>query len=79
MEYKKLDSVSIENKMQTECFGKRVICYEEIDSTNLAAKKLGKQAGNHGVLVVAEQQHAGRGRLGRNWSSPKGSGIWNVL
>lgn len=79
MEYERLDPVSIENKIKTECFGKRVICYEEIDSTNLAAKKLGKQAGNHGVLVVAEEQHAGRGRLGRNWSSPKGSGIWMSL
>jgi len=79
MDYIRLDPVSIENKMKTECFGKRVICYDEIDSTNLAAKKLGKQAGSHGVLVVAEQQYAGRGRLGRNWSSPKGSGIWMSL
>ncbi|MGB8453219.1 MAG: hypothetical protein WCD89_12930, partial [Anaerocolumna sp.] len=65
MEYKQLDSSVIENKMITGCFGKRVIYYDEIDSTNAAAKKVGKQPGNHGVLVLAEQQNAGRGRLGR--------------
>lgn len=79
MEYKQLEAASIENKMLTKCFGKRVVYYDEIDSTNIAAKCLGKLSGNHGVLVLANQQNAGRGRLGRNWSSPKGSGIWMTL
>ena len=30
----------------------------------------------HGTLVVAERQVSGRGRRGRPWHSPKGSGIW---
>ncbi|SHL23344.1 BirA family transcriptional regulator, biotin operon repressor / biotin-[acetyl-CoA-carboxylase] ligase [Anaerocolumna jejuensis DSM 15929] len=30
----------------------------------------------HGVLVLTEEQTAGRGRLGRDWSSPKRGGIW---
>lgn len=79
MEYKQLDPVSIENIVSTECFGKRIIYFEEVDSTNLVAKQLGKQEGTHGILVVAEKQNAGRGRLGRNWSSPKGSGIYLSL
>nr|WP_243167972.1 biotin--[acetyl-CoA-carboxylase] ligase [Anaerocolumna cellulosilytica] len=49
---------------------------EEVDSTNNVAKDYGKQKGNHGLLVIAEKQNAGKGRLGRSWNSPKGSGIW---
>jgi BirA family biotin operon repressor/biotin-[acetyl-CoA-carboxylase] ligase len=79
MEYKQLDPISIENKMTTKDFGKRVIYYEEIDSTNTAAKELGKQTGNHGALVLAEEQNQGKGRLGRDWSSPKGSGIFMTI
>lgn len=30
----------------------------------------------HGLLAVSEVQESGRGRRGRNWVSPKGSGIW---
>src|SRR5690348_14168147 len=78
-EYRQLDSSYIENKMTTKYIGKKVVYYDEIDSTNIAAKQLGKQPANHGVLVLARQQHAGRGRLGRNWSSPKGTGVWMTL
>lgn len=79
MEYKQLNASFIENKMLTQCMGKRVIYYDEIDSTNTAAKRFGKLPGNHGVLILAEQQNAGKGRLGRVWSSPKGSDIFMSL
>ncbi len=78
-EYKRLDSSFVEKRMLTGCFGKKVLYYEEVDSTNTVAKQLGRYPGNHGVLVLAERQNAGRGRLGRNWSSPGGSGIWMSL
>lgn len=79
MDDKKLDPIFIETRMITKNFGKKVIYHEEIDSTNTAAKELGKQAGSHGVLVLAEEQNQGRGRLGRDWSSPKGSGIFMTI
>lgn len=78
-QYERLDASFIEEQMITKCFGKKVIYYNEVDSTNAVAKQLGKISGNHGTLVLAEQQNAGRGRLGRNWSSPKGIGIWMTL
>lgn len=74
-----LDQTIIEKRMQTKCFAKRIQYYSEVDSTNRIAKELGKVPGNHGVLVLAEQQNAGRGRLGRNWNSPSGNGIWMTL
>lgn len=51
--------------------------YDEISSTNLEARQLAisGQAG-HGSFVVALEQSSGRGRKGREFYSPKGSGIY---
>lgn len=54
----------------------QIFCYEEIDSTNLESRRLILQGHGQGTVIVAEQQTAGRGRLGRHWESPSGTGIW---
>lgn len=74
-----LSKEEIESQMDTEVFGKRVVYFDEIDSTNIYAKKLGEEANSHGTLVVADRQIQGKGRRGRDWISPKGSGIWMTL
>lgn len=56
-----------------------VILYDEIDSTNNGAKILGNQGAVDGTLVVADMQTAGKGRLGRSFSSPAGEGIYMSL
>ena len=43
-----------------------LFCLEEVDSTNTFLKK---RAAEHEMLAVALRQTAGRGRLGRAWSS----------
>lgn len=53
--------------------------FEEIDSTSTKAKILASEGKENGSLVISEMQVDGRGRLGRNWESPKGSGIWMSL
>ncbi len=51
------------------------VCYfETTKSTNLDAKHA--QNVPDKSLFIAEMQEAGRGRLGREWSSPPGDGIW---
>lgn len=50
----------------------------ETDSTNRVAKELAAGGASEGVLVVAEQQRNGRGRLGRSFFSPDG-GIYMSL
>jgi BirA family transcriptional regulator, biotin operon repressor / biotin---[acetyl-CoA-carboxylase] ligase len=45
-------------------------------STNQIAMALGQQGAPHGTVVIAEEQTAGRGRLGRTWYSEKASGIY---
>lgn len=49
---------------------------ETVDSTNNVAKKMAEDGAAHGTLVVAEQQTGGKGRRGRHWVSPSGTGIW---
>jgi len=54
----------------------RVIEYREsTGSTNDLAKQLARSGAPEGLLVVADEQTAGRGRLGRAWSTPKGSAL----
>lgn len=65
--------------MGTKWLGKHVYAYEEISSTNTEAKRLAEQGAEHGSVVTAEVQTAGRGRHGRSWVSPKGEGIWFSL
>lgn len=61
---------------QTMWQQERIFCHSEIDSTNQEARRLILQGYGQGTVIVAEQQNAGRGRLGRHWESPGGTGIW---
>lgn len=47
---------------------------DEVDSTNRLLANRPDSA--EGTTIVAEIQTAGRGRLGRTWESPRGSGVW---
>ena len=58
---------------------REVIFYEETDSTNARAKDLIRAGAEGGTLVAADMQTAGRGRLGRSFSSPSGEGIYMSL
>jgi len=52
--------------------------FETVDSTN----SLAREHLEHGTLIVADEQTAGRGRYGNDWVSPKGnlymSFVWRV-
>ena len=41
--------------------------FSEIDSTNAEARRLSSEGTQHPVLLLAEYQHAGRGRMGRSF------------
>lgn len=53
--------------------------FDETDSTNNQAKLAAEKDAQDGTLFVAECQTGGRGRRGRTWVSPAGSGIWMSL
>ena len=69
----------IRSLLKTKQAGQHLVFLEEVDSTNNEAKRLAEQGALAGTLVVAELQNAGKGRRGRNWASPKGSGVWMSL
>jgi len=53
--------------------------HESLASTNSTLRELLEQGAGHGTLVVADSQTQGRGRYGRYFHSPKGSGIYMSL
>ncbi len=50
--------------------------YKTIDSTNTAIKELAVNGEREGTIIISEEQTGGRGRLGRKFHSPKGTGIY---
>ncbi len=57
-------------------FGVRVELLAETGSTNDDASRRAAEGAPEGLVVVAFSQNAGRGRLGRTWQSPPGSGLY---
>ncbi|MCL2865888.1 MAG: biotin--[acetyl-CoA-carboxylase] ligase [Lachnospiraceae bacterium] len=50
--------------------------YPEIDSTNREAKAQVEAGATHGTVILAERQIAGKGRQGRSFFSPRGTGLY---
>ncbi len=76
-----LDLEKIEPRLMTKFIarpddGKNEL-WESINSTNTRAIEVAADGGAHGTLIIARQQSAGRGRLGRQWVSPSDSGIYS--
>lgn len=71
----RLDPYLIEQGLGTQRIGRSVICFDEVNSTNDIAMSSARQGDTDGLVVTAEKQQAGRGRHGRSWLSPAGSGL----
>lgn len=50
--------------------------FDTTPSTNSRAKELAIAGAPHGTVLIAGSQTAGRGRLGRSFSSPAGMGVY---
>lgn len=59
--------------------GKKIYRYDCIGSTNDQARMLAEKGAIHGSLVIAETQDRAKGRRGRGFFAPPGSGIWMSL
>lgn len=57
----------------------RIISLETIDSTNLELKRRRQEFRGMNVLMVSDEQRAGRGQKGRSWDSARGKGLWMSL
>ena len=54
----------------------KVLRFESLPSTNTELARIASEGAAEGLAVVADEQTAGRGRLQRAWSSPKGAGLY---
>jgi BirA family transcriptional regulator, biotin operon repressor / biotin---[acetyl-CoA-carboxylase] ligase len=61
---------------QTSVVGRDIRVFEQTTSTNDVMEKLAHDGVKEGVVVFAESQTRGRGRLGRKWLSPARKGLW---
>ena len=53
-----------------------LLWFESIDSTNTRAKELAALGAPAGTVLIADRQTGGRGRRGRSFHSPAGTGIY---
>ena len=60
----------------TKLVGRKLVCFESVDSTNAYLKRVASQGVVDGTVAVADEQTGGRGRRGRSFQSPAGKGIY---
>src|SRR5688572_12658848 len=63
----------------TRVVGRDIQVFQETTSTNDVIERLARDRVKEGVVIMAESQTRGRGRLGRSWLSPRGKGLWFSL
>lgn len=69
----------ITSHLNTKFIGKKAYYFDSITSTMDIATQLALKNAPEGTLVITESQTKGRGRLGREWFSPKHKGIYLSL
>lgn len=71
-----LSEPNIRSGLVTKRIGNAIHLFQEVDSTNDEAAGLAARGAPEGVVVIADSQRRGRGRLGRRWASPGGVGLY---
>ncbi|MDE7303165.1 MAG: biotin--[acetyl-CoA-carboxylase] ligase [Oscillospiraceae bacterium] len=71
-----LSEQSIVPNLRTQALGRKIDVFKTIDSTNNFAKSLAQLGAVHGTTVVSEVQTQGKGRMGRDFYSPMGMGVY---
>lgn len=62
--------------IEKEGMNRSIQYFERVDSTNTFAKKILMEGESYPDIIIANEQEQGRGRLGREFYSPKGTGIY---
>ena len=67
---------TIHSTLSTTWLGRRIELFDSLPSTNREAAQLAQADVEHGTVVAADSQTAGRGRLSRTWFSPPGVNLY---
>ena len=73
------DLSRLERALKTTYMGRRLVYYSSVGSTQDIARREAEAGAPEGTLVLADEQTAGRGRLGRSWASPAGQNLYLTL
>lgn len=72
-----MDLITLKALLPDHCLiGSRIVYAEQTSSTNNDAFCLAEEGAQEGTVVIANSQLAGKGRLGRRWSSPAGVNLY---
>lgn len=66
----------IRQGLRTQRIGREVLSLKETGSTNSYLQDLAEKGAEEGLVVFADHQTGGRGRLGRSWASPEGVNLY---
>jgi BirA family biotin operon repressor/biotin-[acetyl-CoA-carboxylase] ligase len=79
MAEEKITKASIMRGLNTSFVAKKIIYHSKIPSTMELARKEALAGAPDGTVIIAGEQTAGKGRLGRSWLSPKGCVALSVI
>ncbi|MEK3886050.1 biotin--[acetyl-CoA-carboxylase] ligase [Bacillus sp. FSL K6-3431] len=65
--------------LETKVLGRNILHFDTIDSTQTKANEEARNGAPEGMIIIAEEQTNGRGRMARQWHSSKHKGIWMSL
>jgi len=68
-----LNPSQIQASLKTSVFGRKLLTLPRTGSANDVARELAARGAPEGTVVVADEQVAGRGRMGRHWLAPPGT------
>ncbi|MDQ0160709.1 biotin--[acetyl-CoA-carboxylase] ligase [Alkalibacillus salilacus] len=71
-----MSEASLRWGLDTTWYGKEINYLPSVTSTQYHAHDLAREGCDHGTVVIAGEQTAGKGRLKRYWDSPAGLGLW---
>ena len=72
----KSDVANIKENLNCVQIGSEILFLPEIDSTNNLVKEYANNNAQEGLVIIAESQTGGRGRMGKFWHSPPETGIY---
>lgn len=71
-----LSAETIKSNLNTIRIGSEILVFDVVNSTNDVAKRYLEKNITEGLVLIAESQTRGRGRMGRNWMSLPGVGLY---
>jgi BirA family biotin operon repressor/biotin-[acetyl-CoA-carboxylase] ligase len=73
------NGVELASRLKTDFIGRRICFLKAVDSTNARAFELARLQEPEGTVVVADSQSSGKGRIGRQWTSPPGVNLYTSI